>query len=646
MKKIKILFLAANPTNTSTLGLDEEIRAITQKIRASAYHKNLELVSAWAVRPDDLLQVLNEHKPHIVHFSGHGNPSGDLILVDDNLIAKAVTPSSLRALFQVLKDNVQVIILNACYSKVQAEAIGEIIDCVIGMNSTIGDQAAITFAASFYRAIGFGRSVRDAYDQGKVALRLEGIPEETTPQLLCKAGVDASEMRLIHKSVIARNKQFSRSPKYKDLVLYPYEEFRNSFREIIAPKTYSASNAVLHLVFGNLSNIRHANVVIPINQDFDFWQRGPQSVLASFENIEVAGKKFFGAIEQLWAIHKRPSSAGIGNTKFIKLPQNSQSLKGVIFVVTTRNVSQSKSHLGRYMNTPVEGIDYAIDKTIEAAEGNKLTSIAIPLLGGGYANTARTILDPFLELYLQQLILALTIRKLDSHLTKKNSLLKRAIVVVYSLEPQGTFEHKMWEFALRFVGMKDLQRERHIEHLLKKFMARTQSGPILNIQKLKNRDPKEFAKLCEYLHQVVKSELFRFHFSSENIDDLTQDIIVNILNFLDKMTAAKFKDIVLHTRLVANKMATNWKMRESHHLDSFDEIHFPTLDGDLTEIETNLTLKDAIQRLHGITSQISYLLFIEGKSRDEVAQELGISYQRVETQANRARKKLREILSE
>lgn len=201
MNKTKILFLAAYP-DASPLKLDEEIRAITQKIRASEYRDTLELISAWAVRPDDLLQTLNEHKPHIVHFSSHGSPSGEIILVDENLVngkrvPKAVSPAAIKALFKALKDNVRVVLLNACYSQIQAEAIKDIIDCVIGMNSAIGDPAAIAFAASFYRAIGFGRSVQEAFEQGKVALLLEGIPEENTPELLHRSEIDPTTVFLI-----------------------------------------------------------------------------------------------------------------------------------------------------------------------------------------------------------------------------------------------------------------------------------------------------------------------------------------------------------------------------------------------------------------------------------------------------------------
>jgi hypothetical protein len=76
MDKIKVLFLAANPFKD--LNLDTEVRSITEKLRASEYRDSVQLIPALAARPDDLLQLLNEHKPHIVHFSGHGNESGEI----------------------------------------------------------------------------------------------------------------------------------------------------------------------------------------------------------------------------------------------------------------------------------------------------------------------------------------------------------------------------------------------------------------------------------------------------------------------------------------------------------------------------------------------------------------------------------------
>ncbi len=197
MNKTRVLFLAANPTDTRRLRLDVEIREITEKIRAADHRDSLELISWWAVRPDDLLQALNQHRPHIVHFSGHGSEVGGILLENKEGIAQSVSKEALRLLFHTLADNIRLVVLNACFTQVQAEAITEIIDCAVGTNRSLGDQAAITFAASFYRAIGFGRSVQEAFDQGKTALMLESLPGEDTVKLLVRSAVDASNVILV-----------------------------------------------------------------------------------------------------------------------------------------------------------------------------------------------------------------------------------------------------------------------------------------------------------------------------------------------------------------------------------------------------------------------------------------------------------------
>jgi hypothetical protein len=196
MQTVKALFLAANPASTNRLAIDEEMRAIDQKVRAAEYRDVLVFQSNWAVRPDDLLQLLNQHHPQIVHFSGHGSQAGLYLAGNDGQV-KLVTARALAALFTTLRNNIRLIFLNACYSREQAQTLVKSIDCVIGMKESIGDDAAIVFASSFYRAIGFGRSIQEAFDQGIVALLLEGIPEEDIPELLVKDGIDPKQVVLV-----------------------------------------------------------------------------------------------------------------------------------------------------------------------------------------------------------------------------------------------------------------------------------------------------------------------------------------------------------------------------------------------------------------------------------------------------------------
>jgi hypothetical protein len=93
--------------------------------------------------------------------------------------------------------SIRIVVLNACYSDVQARAIASVIDCVIGMSDAIGDEDAIAFSAAFYRALGFGRSVQTAFDLGKVAMELEDSLDAKVPELHVREGVKADDVKLV-----------------------------------------------------------------------------------------------------------------------------------------------------------------------------------------------------------------------------------------------------------------------------------------------------------------------------------------------------------------------------------------------------------------------------------------------------------------
>ena len=179
----KILILAANPKNTSQLRLDEEVREIQEGLQRSRIRDQFEIVSRWAVRPDDLRRALLDHEPQIVHFSGHGAGAEGLALENSSGEAQLVSSAALARLFKLFQKDVECVLLNACYSEVQVEAIHQHIDYVIGMSEKIGDRAAIEFASGFYDGLGANRTYEDAFEFGLSAIDLEGIPETSIPQL-------------------------------------------------------------------------------------------------------------------------------------------------------------------------------------------------------------------------------------------------------------------------------------------------------------------------------------------------------------------------------------------------------------------------------------------------------------------------------
>ncbi|MFG6095616.1 NACHT domain-containing protein [Leptothoe sp. ISB3NOV94-8A] len=170
----KILFLAANPKDTSRLRLDEEIRDIQEGLKLSTGRNAFEVITQWAVRTKDLRRALLEYAPQIVHFSGHGAGESGLILENEMGQAEPVAATVLVQLFK-LCPSVECVVLNACYSQVQALAIAQHVPYVIGMNQAIGDVIAIQFAVGFYDALGYGRSLAEAYEFGMAAIAVEPI---------------------------------------------------------------------------------------------------------------------------------------------------------------------------------------------------------------------------------------------------------------------------------------------------------------------------------------------------------------------------------------------------------------------------------------------------------------------------------------
>lgn len=191
---ITVLFIASNPMDQSQLRLDEEIRSITKKIRESEYRDVLELKSVWAARPTDLLQAINEHKPTIVHFSGHGSCNDELVLQDDLGGTKPVSLRSIVEMFKVVDSGIKLVVFNTCYSENQASEIVEHVSAAIGMTTSIGDDAARIFSAQLYSAIGFGKNIEQSFGQAKAALMLENIPEEQTPKLFLHKNTNGNDL--------------------------------------------------------------------------------------------------------------------------------------------------------------------------------------------------------------------------------------------------------------------------------------------------------------------------------------------------------------------------------------------------------------------------------------------------------------------
>ena len=197
MEKNVILCLAAEPSDKIWLQLGKEHRKIFESLNRAIHGHHFTLQQIWAAEARDVLRYLLYYRPSIVHFSGHGIANGALMFEDSKGTYHRVEPHTLSELFRGLKGDTRCVVLNCCYSDIQAEQISCHVDCVVGMKGEIENMAAIVFASAFYEAIASGRNVEDAYILARAELSVENLNGSEQVRLISSKNVNPSDVKFV-----------------------------------------------------------------------------------------------------------------------------------------------------------------------------------------------------------------------------------------------------------------------------------------------------------------------------------------------------------------------------------------------------------------------------------------------------------------
>jgi len=181
---VTILFLAANPKDTNHLRLSVELSKIDNAIQISEFRDKINLETRWALKKSDLRRAMLKYNPTIVHFSGHGSSKGEILLEDKDGYSDLIDPVALGSFFEDFNDKLKCVVLNACYSEIQAKEIQKYIPYVIGMKEEIPDESAIEFSEAFYDAIGAMKKVPKAFQIGIKAIGLTDGEDAKIPVLV------------------------------------------------------------------------------------------------------------------------------------------------------------------------------------------------------------------------------------------------------------------------------------------------------------------------------------------------------------------------------------------------------------------------------------------------------------------------------
>jgi hypothetical protein len=194
---LRVLYLTANPD--MDLRTEVEVRDVQQAVKRALHRDLIDLQYQPAATPEDLLDGLNDVRPHVVHFSGH---AGDAAVLFDN--ASVDSPEGRDVPFELLaralgatEEPPKLLVLNGCDTLDGAEILLETTPVIIAMATEISDLAASAFAARFYAGIASAQSIGAALRQGAVVLDLMGLDEGWKPTLLARDDLDVEDLVLV-----------------------------------------------------------------------------------------------------------------------------------------------------------------------------------------------------------------------------------------------------------------------------------------------------------------------------------------------------------------------------------------------------------------------------------------------------------------
>lgn len=191
----RVLVLAADPHDDSRTRAGAQATAIEKGLTAvlkPEARARLRVVPS--ARADELIDLLEEQNPNILHIHSHGGQGGSLGLENGRGDTHVITPERFLAALRSTDVRPALTVIVACHSAGLIEGLRQLSDCVVVVHETVGYDHSATFAEAFYRALTRGKSVAKAFEQGVQQAGLVLDPKRQPFELATRKGVDADRV--------------------------------------------------------------------------------------------------------------------------------------------------------------------------------------------------------------------------------------------------------------------------------------------------------------------------------------------------------------------------------------------------------------------------------------------------------------------
>lgn len=188
--RTRLLILLPSPRGTIPSESAAEASALRDALLRSTYGRSFEIRELSFVTADSLRNAIKDTRPHAVHIATHGertsleiqNERGEIANLLPQDFADIIRQAH-RAARRSANDSILLITLSACFSDQYALALMPIASCAVGMTGLVECKNAIAYFTAFYKTLGDGQSVAEAFSVAGTNLSVHDSSFRNVPVL-------------------------------------------------------------------------------------------------------------------------------------------------------------------------------------------------------------------------------------------------------------------------------------------------------------------------------------------------------------------------------------------------------------------------------------------------------------------------------